>query len=58
MKGFHNLGINASVYTIYIYQELNTGPASHATVLAVWVSLVWVDHHHEIKNDLIASGLL
>ena len=58
MRVSQHLGINASVYTIYIYQELKTGPASHATVLAVWVSLVWVDHHHEIKNDLIASGLL
>ena len=40
MRGFQHLGINYIVYLIYIYQDLSTGPASHANVLAVWVSLV------------------
>ena len=46
MRGFKNLSINVSVYTIYIQWELNTCPTSHMTVLVVWIILVWVNHHH------------
>ena len=37
---------------------MNTGPESHETVIAVWVSLVWEDRRHERKNKLTSSGLL
>ena len=58
MKGLQSLGINASVYPIYIWNELDTRPEIHVIVLAVWVSLVLVDLPHKIKNYLIASGLM
>ena len=50
MGFFHNLSINAGIYPIYIQWELNTCPTSYATVIEVWISLVWVDRHHERKK--------
>ena len=51
MRGFNNICINASIYPIYIQCALNTFPTSHTTVIAVWISLVWVDRHHERQKQ-------
>ena len=60
---FQHVSINSGIYPIYIQWDLNTVPTSHATVIAVWISLVWVDHHHERKKRpellwVAARGLL
>ena len=60
---FSNFCINYGIYTIYIQWALNTGPTSHATVLAFWINLVWVGNHHERQNRpdrlwAAVSGLL
>ena len=47
MRGFPHFSINDSIYPIYIQQELNIGPTIHMTVIAVWISLICVDRHHE-----------
>ena len=47
MGYFQHFSINAVIYPIYIQWELNTVPKIHATVIAVWISLIWVDRHHE-----------
>ena len=47
MGGFQNLSINTIIYTTKMQWEFNAVPTSHANVLAVWTSLVWVDRNHE-----------
>ena len=42
-----HLSIKDIIYLIYIQWELNTGPTIHMTVLEFWISLVWVQRHHE-----------
>ena len=43
---FKNLGVSTSIYHIYIQWELNKCPTIHATVLTVWIILVWLDCNH------------
>ena len=46
-EGFYHLSINAVIYTFQIWWELNRVTTSHATMLEVWIRMVWVGHHHE-----------
>ena len=47
MRVVHHLGVNDSIYSICIQQELNTVPKMHETVLEFWIKLVRVDRNHK-----------
>ena len=47
---FQHLSVNASICLIYIQWDLNTGLTSNETMLAVWISLVWVDRRNELHS--------